>query len=86
VRALLHRRHVRRKLLHLLGGGRMRRLGQIIELAGKRIAKLDRVQQLARIAVRFEAPDRGDPQSRRVAIAVHEDDRQGFLGGRRGDA
>jgi hypothetical protein len=48
---------------------------------GRGVAQIDRVEPVAWIAVRFEAPDRGDPQAGGVAIAVHEDDRQWLLGG-----
>ncbi|MCY1373194.1 hypothetical protein D9M69_604520 [compost metagenome] len=64
-----------------VGGGTAPRLGHGVVVAGQGIRLVERKQPLARPAVRFEAPDRGLPQRRRVAVAVHEDDGR-TLGGR----
>ena len=69
-------------LLHL-GGEMARELGGRaapglllrIVVARERVGQVDRVQAIARPAVRLEAPDRRDPESGGVAVAVHEDDR-----------
>ena len=47
------------------------------------IGEVDRKHPLARHAVRFHPPHRGDPQRRMVAIAVHEQDRRDLAGPRR---
>ncbi len=70
-----HLLHLGGEMARELGGRAAAGLFLGIVVAGERVGQVDRVQAIARPAVRLEAPDRRDPESGGVAVAVHEDDR-----------
>src|SRR5690606_38989055 len=68
-----------RQMTQLLFSGRAAGLRLRVVVARFRVREIDRVQPIARPAVRFEAPERRRPDRRVVAVAVHEDDRRSAI-------